>query len=164
MSPSRRSSTAWCIPEIGKCIWPNRIFTGPRTLVGKPELIQNKITMNMEMRDTNNHGALDVTRLPICHLTHREQQVLDLLLKGLSNQQIADGLGVKFYTVTTYLKSIYKKLGVHKRMDAAVKVLSHGIRSGSIEGGFSLAARGQLHGLPVQPSPLTMPAATAGLK
>lgn len=118
--------------------------------------------MNIEMIDTNNHGALDVTGLPIYHLTNREKQVLDLLMRGLSNQQIADGLGVKFYTVTTYLKSIYKKLGVHKRMEAAVKVLSHEIRSGSIEGVFSPAARGLRHGLPMQPRPLTMPTATIG--
>ena len=118
--------------------------------------------MNIEMIDANNHGALDVTVLPIYRLTNRERQVLDLLMKGLSNQQIADGLGVKFYTVTTYLKSIYKKLGVHKRMEAAVKILSHEIPSGSIEGGFSPVARDRRRGLPVQPRPLTMPTATVG--
>ncbi len=40
------------------------------------------------------------------NLTQRESQVLGLLVKGCSSQQIADGLGLRFYTVTTHLKHI----------------------------------------------------------
>lgn len=57
-------------------------------------------------------------------LTSRETDVLGLLVRGFSNQQIADSLGVSFYTATSHLKNIYKKLGVHKRTEAIVKVLA----------------------------------------
>ncbi|MBI1308257.1 MAG: hypothetical protein GC129_00165 [Proteobacteria bacterium] len=53
-------------------------------------------------------------------LTPREGQILSLLRHGLSNQKIAAELGVTPGTVKTYLKSIYTKLGVQNRTQAAL--------------------------------------------
>lgn len=53
-------------------------------------------------------------------LTTRENQVLLLLREGCSNQRIAQQLGVSAGTVKTYLKSIFNKLGVHNRTQAAL--------------------------------------------
>ena len=60
-------------------------------------------------------------------LTEREMEVLDLLARGYSTRQIAGSLGIAFYTTTTHLKRIYKKLGVHRRTDAVVMVLNGGL-------------------------------------
>jgi DNA-binding NarL/FixJ family response regulator len=53
-------------------------------------------------------------------LTPREGQILGLLQHGYSNQQIAVRMGVTAGTVKTYLKSIYSKLGVQNRTQAAL--------------------------------------------
>jgi DNA-binding NarL/FixJ family response regulator len=66
------------------------------------------------------------------NLTNRETQVLGHLVAGLTNQQIAGKLGLEFYTVTTHLKNIYKKLRTHKRTQVVAKVLTEGILHGPV--------------------------------
>ncbi|MBI2928110.1 MAG: response regulator transcription factor [Verrucomicrobia bacterium] len=56
-------------------------------------------------------------------LTHREQEVLSLLSKGYLDKEIADSLHISIWTVHGHVKSIFAKLGVHTRTEAAVKYL-----------------------------------------
>ena len=58
---------------------------------------------------------------PLAPLTTRERDVLHLLVNGLSNREIAHVLMVTVNTVKTHLSSIYSKLAVHNRMEAAVR-------------------------------------------
>jgi LuxR family maltose regulon positive regulatory protein len=51
-------------------------------------------------------------------LSEREGEVLRLLASGLSMAEIADQLVVAASTVHSHCKSIYAKLGVHRRWDA----------------------------------------------
>ncbi len=51
-------------------------------------------------------------------ITAREQQVLGLLVSGLSNRDIAAQLSFSEATVKTHLKNIYRKLGVKSRTRA----------------------------------------------
>jgi DNA-binding CsgD family transcriptional regulator len=46
-------------------------------------------------------------------LTTRETQVLWWLAQGCTYARIADRLGMSLHTVTTHIKSIYRKLDVH---------------------------------------------------
>lgn len=55
----------------------------------------------------------------ISQLTPREQEVLELIGKGLSNQEIADQLFIELGTVKNHVHSILKKLNVSSRVDAA---------------------------------------------
>jgi DNA-binding CsgD family transcriptional regulator len=41
-----------------------------------------------------------------------------LLVTGASRQEIADELGVSYETVKAHLRSAYRRLGVHDRVDA----------------------------------------------
>ncbi len=54
-------------------------------------------------------------------LTMREQEILQCILDGLSNRQIAEKLFVTIATVKWYIKQIYKKLGVRSRVQAIVR-------------------------------------------
>ena len=54
-------------------------------------------------------------------LTGREREVLDLVVHGLSNKEIADRLSVTVAAVRWHLKHIYHKLHVHSRTEAALK-------------------------------------------
>ncbi len=62
-------------------------------------------------------------------LTLREAEVLSLLARGHANEGIAARLGITRSTVKRHLESIYGKLGVHNRTEAATlatDTLSHG--------------------------------------
>lgn len=61
------------------------------------------------------------------HLSERELQVLQLIVEGLSNQEIGDRLSIKKDTVKTHIKHIMDKLAVSDRTQAAVKALRHGL-------------------------------------
>ena len=56
-------------------------------------------------------------------LTDRERQVYDLLAKGMTNKEIADGLVISINTVKRHLKVIFEKLEVHTRSAAAAKAV-----------------------------------------
>ncbi len=55
------------------------------------------------------------------HLTEREREVLALLAAGHPNRRIADELFLSQDTVKTHLRSLYRKLGVQNRTQAAVR-------------------------------------------
>lgn len=55
-------------------------------------------------------------------LTPREEEVLQLVARGLINKEIADHLGVTTETVRMHLKNCYAKLHVNSRTAAAMKL------------------------------------------
>lgn len=57
------------------------------------------------------------------YLSPREEEILNLLVKGYRYKEIADALAIGFETVRTHLKNIYDKLHVHSRTEAVVKYL-----------------------------------------
>ncbi len=57
------------------------------------------------------------------HLTSRELDVLKLTSRGLSNEKIADHLGIGSRTVRQHLMNTYSKMGVSSRMEAVSKAL-----------------------------------------
>ncbi len=57
------------------------------------------------------------------HITPREKEILQLLIKGYSIKSIAAGLNISFDTARTHLKNIYPKLHVNCGKEAIAKVL-----------------------------------------
>jgi two-component system, NarL family, response regulator len=60
-------------------------------------------------------------------LTVRETDVLRLIVKGLSNKQIAFQLGIAEDTVKNHVKSVLKKLAADDRTLAATRAIQRGI-------------------------------------
>lgn len=58
--------------------------------------------------------------------TPREQTVLELVVDGLSNQEIADRLGLTLGSVKQYIRAIAAKLGAEKRVALATTALKRG--------------------------------------
>ena len=54
-------------------------------------------------------------------LTPREQEVLDLLIKGMLYKEIADQLEVSLDTVRSHVRKIYGKLQIHSRTEIILK-------------------------------------------
>ncbi|MFZ2650595.1 MAG: response regulator transcription factor [Burkholderiaceae bacterium] len=60
-------------------------------------------------------------------LTPRESEVLTYLSKGFTIKEIASLMGIKWFTVNDHIKSIYKKLNVSSRAEAAVLASRQGL-------------------------------------
>lgn len=60
-------------------------------------------------------------------LTPREKQILQSLTEGNSYKLIALNEGITMGTVTTHIKNIYEKLGVHSQAEAVSKALKEGL-------------------------------------
>ena len=54
-------------------------------------------------------------------LTEREQKIMELLAKGMSNQTISKNLNISVHTTKAHLESIYDKLNVKNRVQAVIK-------------------------------------------
>lgn len=57
-------------------------------------------------------------------LSQRETAVLEMVAVGLTNTQTAERLGVSVHAIKFHLTSIYRKLGVSNRTEAAITFLS----------------------------------------
>ena len=59
-------------------------------------------------------------------LSARERQVVQYLAAGMSNQEIADSLGLSRHTIKNYLFRIFDKLGVSSRTELLYLTMSNG--------------------------------------
>ena len=55
-------------------------------------------------------------------LTRREKEVLQLAAKGYNDDEISKMLAISAFTVKFHLKRIFKKLGIHKRLELIVSL------------------------------------------
>ncbi len=62
-------------------------------------------------------------RLQSHGLTCREEQIVELILHGLSNKAIAADCHITEQTVKDHLKHVYRKMGVHQRTAVIAKLL-----------------------------------------
>ena len=60
-------------------------------------------------------------------LSARETEILQLLAKGMSFNEIGEILGISPHTVTAHLKKIYRKLAVHSRGEAVYEATQMGL-------------------------------------
>jgi len=66
-------------------------------------------------------GAFDAVEV----LTAREREILELFSQGLQNKVVATQLCITEGTVKSHAKSIYHKLGVRNRTEAATLFIRH---------------------------------------
>jgi two-component system response regulator NreC len=83
--------------------------------------------------DDSNHDQL------VLELTPKERQVMELIARGFTNQEIAKQLGRAVSTVDNHRSRIMKKLGVHR----STSLVSLAIRTGLLEA--SNLSRGAEH-------------------
>jgi len=55
-------------------------------------------------------------------LTQREREVVDLILKGMSNKKIAEALHIATFTVKSHVHNILEKLSLSTRLEIAVLI------------------------------------------
>ena len=59
-------------------------------------------------------------------LTNREMEVLEQIIEGMSNKEIAHRLGISHQTVKNHITSILSKMNLSDRTQAAIYALRHG--------------------------------------
>lgn len=85
----------------------------------RPPAGGSQVAISIEPAQTSEMAALLVKAY---EFTEREQQVVLLVLQGLSTDEIARRLCVSSYTVHDHLKAIFDKAGVRSRRDLVAEV------------------------------------------
>ncbi len=120
MAPSTAAELARLIPRSRLAI-----TSGPRWDSGEPgrREVQRFLHGERETGGTgtrrNGNGTVPVT-LELGALTRRELEILEHLLTGATNEEIAAALTISPATVARHLANVYAKLGVRNRVEATV--------------------------------------------
>jgi DNA-binding NarL/FixJ family response regulator len=72
-------------------------------------------------------GSMHAGPVPFAELSEREREILDLIARGLSNQQIVDRLVISPKTVRNHVSNIFSKLHVRDRAEAVVRAREAGM-------------------------------------
>ena len=81
-------------------------------------------TANCRVCSTCRKPRVRVARPVSRHLTLRQNQLVDLVIQGKLNKEIAYQLHLSEGTIKTYLSAIFEKLGVTNRTELAVWALT----------------------------------------
>ncbi|MES2320215.1 MAG: LuxR C-terminal-related transcriptional regulator [Pseudomonadota bacterium] len=75
-----------------------------------------------------NQASAEAAETSLSHMfSKKERQVVALLVKGDSNQEMADSLFVSLNTLKSHMKNVYAKLGVNRRFQAIEELRKLGL-------------------------------------
>lgn len=95
-------------------IWLSKKLTKPKTVVIEKEIVKEIVIDTTEF-------IQDKKTIENLNISKRELEVLDLMSKGMSNQEIADALFVSIPTIKTHSSKLFEKLEVSRRTQAVEK-------------------------------------------
>lgn len=105
---------------------PQVIAQAVRQVAAGHGTIDQALTRRILREFVQRRSLQPVTGRPVDDLlTAREQQILQLLAQGMSNEEIARGLVVEVSTVKSHLARMLPKLGVRSRLQAVVWAYQH---------------------------------------
>ncbi len=99
----------------------NLVLSGER-YVPSIAFIQDEPEPEADSTPSEQKGMVD----PFTTLTPREHDVLELLIQGMSNRQIAEELRLREVSVRARLTGVFRKLGVANRTQAASLAIRKG--------------------------------------
>lgn len=100
---------------------PSELVRAVHTVAGGETLLYPQKIRDMAARS---HRAVDL--VSSAELTSREQEVLTLMSRGMSNAEIAGEMFLGAETVKTYVSSLLSKLGARDRTQAVIKAFESG--------------------------------------
>ena len=104
---------------------PVQLITAIKGTIAGKSYIDPKVTGKVISKAKSSTDFLE-TRADF-DLTDREEEILVLIAHGYSNSTIAERLFLSEGTIRNYTKSIFKKLGVSARTQAAVAAIKNGL-------------------------------------
>jgi DNA-binding NarL/FixJ family response regulator len=105
---------------------PDRLVEGIRTVCAGESLLAPSLTRRL-IENYLRHPPLEDMSRQLGDLTDRERQVLVLMARGMSNDDIAAELVVAQATVKTHVNRVLAKLGVVTRVQAVVLAYELGL-------------------------------------
>ena len=99
-----------------------QLVKGVRAIFAGDLWFSRHLTKRMLLSKTENRKAAEKT---LATLTNRERELILAAASGLSNNDIADELGISLHTVKSHLYRIYKKINVPNRLQATLWVAKH---------------------------------------
>lgn len=106
----------------------NAFLTKPTPNVSLRSVVQNSAMIYQELKKTEcNNAAPSVTSGTNISLSVKEIEILQLLSKGLSNEEIAHQMHIKIGTVKSHVNSLFRKLDVTNRTKAVTLALEMGL-------------------------------------
>lgn len=84
--------------------------------VTKPKV--ETVVVEKEVKIFQDHFSVNTEAIETLKISSRELEVLQLMAKGLSNQEIADALFVSLHTIKTHNANLFEKLDVKRRTQA----------------------------------------------
>ena len=106
---------------------PDRLVEGIRTVAAGEALLAPALTRRLIETYLRHPPPDPAGPAPLAALTDRERQVLVLVARGLSNDDIAAELVVAQATVKTHVNRVLAKLGVTTRVQAVVVAYETGL-------------------------------------
>ena len=106
---------------------PEELLLGVRAAADGGALLSPQVTRRLVAEFAARKPAARRPPPELDRLTPREREVLDLVICGRSNTEIADALTVSQSTVKTHLGHILDKLGLRDRVQAVVFGYEHGL-------------------------------------
>jgi predicted ATPase/DNA-binding CsgD family transcriptional regulator len=108
--------------------WLERAIEAVESLTGVTAAIKAKAAKALsEVRGVKTNQAEAAKRDALHGLTAREQEVLRLVARGLTDAQVAEVLVISPRTVNAHLRTIYSKLDITSRYAATHYALTHGL-------------------------------------
>jgi NarL family two-component system response regulator LiaR len=92
------------------------------------DAVSGRSTLSPEAATALIHATRSAKQ-PTYDLTERERQVLNLVVQGQSNQQIADAMVISLATVKAHISNILTKLQVSSRTEAIAYAIKHKLAS-----------------------------------
>ena len=106
---------------------PDRLVEGIRTVSAGESLLAPSLTRRLIEEYLRHPPPSDGGPSQVRALTEREREVLVLMARGLSNDEIAAGLVVSQATVKTHVNRVLAKLGAVSRVQAVVLAYETGL-------------------------------------
>jgi DNA-binding NarL/FixJ family response regulator len=110
-----------------KDVTPEYLVAAVRLVRSGDALLAPAITRRLVERFAANGDRASAVHRDLAALTPREAEVLRHLAGGLSNAELAAGLGVSEATVKTHVTRILSKLGLRDRAQAVVAAYESGL-------------------------------------
>ncbi len=106
---------------------PEELLLGVRAAADGGALLSPQVTRRLLAEFAARRPAASREPRELSRLTPREREVLDLVIRGRSNTEIARDLAVSLSTVKTHLGHVLDKLGLRDRVHAVVYGYEHGL-------------------------------------
>ena len=121
---------AGCDVYLAKPFNPNELVTIVRYLLDRSQIVQSELLFT-ENKNNNNEESLSISdslKVEVeIELTKREQEVLALIIEGLSNLKIAEKLYLSPKTIEKYVSNLLKKTTSRNRTELVSFAFKHNL-------------------------------------